>query len=120
MSLHGLTSITLGVPDVEAVAGYYEDFGLVPTRAEADGGRRGFATADGGDQLVVVPAARRRLLEIAIGADDQDDIGRIAGNLTALGVEFSREAERLQVQDPNSALNITVAVAPRFAQAAAK
>ena len=28
MSLHGLTSITLGVPDVDAVASYYEDFGL--------------------------------------------------------------------------------------------
>ena len=27
MSLHGLTSITLGVPDVDAVASYYEDFG---------------------------------------------------------------------------------------------
>ena len=28
VSLHGLTSITLGVPDVGAVASYYEDFGL--------------------------------------------------------------------------------------------
>src|SRR5437660_754301 len=28
VSLHGLTSMTLGVPDVDAVASYYEDFGL--------------------------------------------------------------------------------------------
>src|SRR6476659_3771121 len=26
--MHGLTSMTLGVPDVDAVASYYEDFGL--------------------------------------------------------------------------------------------
>jgi catechol-2,3-dioxygenase len=119
MSLHGLTSITLGVPDVEAVAGYYEDFGLLPRPAGPEGQRR-FATVEGGDQLTIVPAHRRRLLEIAIGADDQDDIGRIAGNLTGLGVDFHHEAERLQVEDPNSALNIIVAVAPRIVQEAAK
>ena len=28
MSLHRLTSITIGVPDVEATAAYYRDFGL--------------------------------------------------------------------------------------------
>jgi len=120
MSLHGLTSITLGVPDVEAVAGYYEEFGLVPRQVDQDGRRRVLATADGGDQLTIVPAPRRRLLEIAIGADDQDDIGRVEGNLAGLGVEFRRDAERLQVQDPDSALTITVAVAPRIVQVAAK
>ena len=120
MGLHGLTSITLGVPDVEAVAGYYEEFGLVPSRVDHDGRRRVFATAEGGDQLTIVPAPRRRLLEIGIGADDQDDIGRIASNLARLDVEFKREGDRLEVQDPNSALDITIAVAPRVVQVAAK
>jgi len=119
MALHGLTSITLGVPDVEAVAGYSEAFGLEPTHTD-ESARRVFATADGGDQLTFVPAPRRRLLEIAIGADDPDDIGRIAADLTALDVEFQRAEGRLQVQDPNSALNVTIAVAPRIVQAAAK
>ena len=76
MSLHGLTSITLGVPDVDAVASYYEDFGL---RRAGDRPGRGlvFATADGGEQLALRPAERRRLLEIGIGADDPDDLGRV-------------------------------------------
>ena len=46
MSLHGLTSITPGVPDVGAVESYYEDFGL-----RWVGGRPGhglvFATTEG-------------------------------------------------------------------------
>ena len=120
MSLHGLTSITLGVPDVERVAGYYEEFGLRPTETSAGSSKRVLSTVDGGDQLTIVPADHRRLLEIAIGADDADDIARIAGNLVALDVEFRHEAERLSVQDPNSALHVTVHVAPRIVQAAAK
>ena len=47
MSLHGLTSITLGVPDVDAVASYYEDFGLHRV-GERPGRGLVFATADGG------------------------------------------------------------------------
>jgi catechol 2,3-dioxygenase-like lactoylglutathione lyase family enzyme len=120
MSLHGLTSITLGVPDVDTVARYYEEFGLTQTQASPDGQRRVFATAEGGEQLTIVPAPRRRLLEIAIGADDLDDIGRIARNLTALGAEFQHEPGRLRVQDPSSELRVTAHVAPRIVQTAAK
>ena len=36
------------------------------------------ATAEGGEQLALRPAGRRRLLEIGIGADDPDDLGRRA------------------------------------------
>ena len=73
MSLHGLTSMTLGVPDVDAVASYYEDFGL---RRVGDRPGRGLvlATAEGGEQLALRPSERRRLLEIGIGADDPDDL----------------------------------------------
>src|SRR6476469_1260304 len=73
VSLHGLTSMTLGVPDVEAVAAYYEDFGL---RRVGDRPGRGLvlATADGGEQLALRPSERRRLLGIGIGADDPDDL----------------------------------------------
>ena len=82
MSLHGLTSITLGVPDVDAVASYYEDFGL---RRVGDRPGRGvvFATADGGEQLALRSAERRRLLEIGIGADDPDDLDRVRGRPAA-------------------------------------
>ena len=49
MSLHGLLSVTIGVPNVEQTAAYYAEFGLTP---EDD---NWFATADGGSQLHIVP-----------------------------------------------------------------
>jgi catechol 2,3-dioxygenase-like lactoylglutathione lyase family enzyme len=117
--LHGLTSITLGVPDVDTVASYYEDFGL---RRVGDWPGRGlvFATAEGGEQLVLRPAEQRRLLEIAIGADDTDDLGRVAASLRQLGVEFERDAAGLRVRDPNSALQVSLQVSPEITEEPAK
>ena len=119
MSLHGLTSITLGVPDVDAVASYYEDFGL---RRVGDRPGRGLvlATAEGGEQLALRPAGRRRLLEIGIGADDPDDVDRIEASLRRLEAEFERDAEGLRVRDPHSALQVSVQVSSRITEAAAK
>ena len=119
MSLHGLTSITLGVPDVDAVASYYEDFGL---RRLGDRPGRGlvFATAEGGEQLALRPAERRRLLEIGIGADDPDDLGQVEAGLRRLGVGFERDDLGLRVRDPNSALQVSVQVSPRIAESAVK
>src|SRR5437016_3908939 len=119
VSLHGLTSMTLGVPDVDAVASYYEDFGL---RRVGDRPGRGLvlATAEGGEQLALRPAERRRLLEIGIGADDPDDLGRIEASLRRLGVEFEREAGGLRVRDPNSALQVSVRVGPQITEADAE
>jgi catechol 2,3-dioxygenase-like lactoylglutathione lyase family enzyme len=118
VSLHGLTSIRLGVPDVEAACGYYEEFGLAPSGVAADGGRV-FATVDGGDQLVIVQAPRRRLLEIGVGADDPDDLDRIESNLGRLGAPFERSGEVLVVDDPHSALRVSVSVAPRIVESPA-
>jgi len=111
--------MTLGVPDVEAVASYYEDFGL---RRVGDRPGRGLvlATADGGEQLALRPAERRRLFEIGIGADDPDDLSRIEASLRRLGAEFERDAGSLRVRDPNSALQVSVQVGPRITEAAAK
>src|SRR5260370_26243367 len=119
VSMHGLTSITLGVPDVDTVASYYEDFGL---RRVGDRPGRGlvFATVDGGEQLVLRPTERRRLLELGIGADDPDDLDRVEAGLRRLGVEFERDAGSLRVRDPNSALQVSVQVSPRITEAAAK
>ena len=116
MSLHGLTSITLGVPDVGAVASYYEDFGL---RRVGDRPGRGlvFATADGGEQLALRSAERRRLLEIGIGADDPDDLDRVEAGLRRLEVEFERDAAGLRGRDPNSALQVNVQISPRITEA---
>ena len=48
MSLHGLLSVTIGVPNVEETAAYYAEFGLTPG---ADGW---FSTVDAGRQLRMV------------------------------------------------------------------
>jgi catechol 2,3-dioxygenase-like lactoylglutathione lyase family enzyme len=118
VSLHGLTSITLGVPDVDAASRYYEDFGLTPSGTTLDGRRR-FATLEGGDQLVIAQASRRRLLEIGVAAEDTDDLDRIAVNLSKIGAEFNRSADELVVHDPNSALRVSVTIAPHIVQAPA-
>jgi catechol 2,3-dioxygenase-like lactoylglutathione lyase family enzyme len=118
--LHGLTSITLGVPDMEAARGYYAEFGLLPSQHSVDGTRHTFSTVDGGEQLNIVAAPQRRLLEICIGADHPDDLDRIAANLVALDAEVNRTGEQLQVSDPHSALQVTVRVAPRIVSSAPK
>jgi len=111
MSLHRLTTITIGVPDVEGVAAFYRDFGL----DELAPGR--FATVHGGEQLRLVASPRRRLVEVGIGVDDEDDLGRVAARLRRVGVESTRTARGLETRDPAAGVGIVVAVAPRIVQA---
>ena len=108
MSLHSLESIKLGVPDVQAVGAYYAEFGLDRTSDEE--GIQTFATQDGGEQLEIVHAERRRLLEIRLVADHQDDLDRIDRNLQRLDVTATDTEGKLTVQDPNSALLVTISV----------
>ena len=49
MSLHRLTHIEIGVPNVAQTADYYQEFGL---SRGADGA---FSTTDGGEQLRMAP-----------------------------------------------------------------
>src|ERR1022692_4172684 len=72
MSLHGLMSVTMGVPNVEETAAYYADFGLTPQAGSW------FSTLDAGNQLRIVHAPTRRLVEMRVGVDDADDLGRAA------------------------------------------
>ena len=92
MALHRLTSITFGVPDVGATAGYYEEFGLTPV---GDATVRRFATQDGGEQLKLAYAPQRRLVELGVGVDDQDDLDRVAVDLARLDVDFTQVRHRI-------------------------
>ena len=80
MALHRLSSVTIGVPNVEQTRAYYTDFGLTP---QPDGW---LATGDGGRQLNIVSAPTRRLVELRIGADDTDDLRRTAERLRRAGI----------------------------------
>lgn len=111
MGLHRLTRITIGVPDVAASSAFYEEFGLTPT------GDSTFATLDGGEQLRLVAAPRRRLLELGVGVDDPDDLDRIAAGLAGVGVDVEHADGRVEAVDPGSAVKVVVSVAPRLVQA---
>jgi catechol 2,3-dioxygenase-like lactoylglutathione lyase family enzyme len=111
MALHRLTSITIGVPEVEPVAAYYEDFGLTRTA-----GRPAFRTADGGEQLRLVRTSRRRLVQLAIGVDDPDDVDRVAAGLGRLDVAVTRAETSLRAADPGTEVEVLVEVASRLLQ----
>lgn len=111
MSLHRLNHVTIGVPNVEDTASYYEDFGL--TRGDgAD-----FATSEGGKQLTIVRAPQRRLVEMNVGVDDADDIERIASRLASAGFTCLRRAPgSLESTDPGTNVRVTVDITPRVQQ----
>jgi catechol 2,3-dioxygenase-like lactoylglutathione lyase family enzyme len=118
MSLHRLTHVTLGVPDVAATAEYYSDFGLLPSGSGTAGGVT-FASGDGGEQLTLVPSPRRRLVELRVGVDDGDDLDRIAAQLTRLGLTPARAGKTLTVTAPAVDVDVVVEAAPRVEQPAA-
>jgi catechol 2,3-dioxygenase-like lactoylglutathione lyase family enzyme len=110
MSLHGLLSVTIGVPNVEETAAYYADFGLAPS----DG--HWFSTTDGGRQLRIEYAPTRRMVELRVAADDADDLARIAASLGRLGHPTERTEDGVQTAEPVTGTRVVVEVAPRLVQ----
>ncbi len=110
MPLHRLTSVVMGVPNVTETATYYADFGLSPA------GDGWFSTRDGGRQLRIVAAPSRRLVELHVGADDHDDLSRVADRLTRAGVPVERGPESLTAVEPATGIRATVEIAPRLMQ----
>jgi len=110
MSLHGLLSVTIGVPNVAETAAYYADFGLMP---EED---NWFATADGGRQLHIVHAATRRLVEMRAAADNADDLKRTAASLARLGIQAETGEAALETTEPVTGMRVRVEIAPRLVQ----
>ena len=107
MALHRLTSITLGVPDVDASQTFFDDFGLTT----GDGGW--MHTRDGGAQLELAPDAHRRLRRIGVGATDPDDLAQIAARVesTGLGAIVESTDERLVLSEPVTGLPVEITVA---------
>jgi catechol 2,3-dioxygenase-like lactoylglutathione lyase family enzyme len=112
MSLHGLSSVTIGVPNVALTSHYYSEFGLSAL------GSGHFATRDGGDQLRLVDSPRRRLIEVSIGADDRDDIDRVARQLEGIGVVPRRDEDSVVANEPVSGVRAVVRIAGRVEQPA--
>lgn len=104
--------MTISVPNVRETLSYYSDFGLI---RELDGW---FRTIDGGRQLRIVHAPTRRLIELEIGADDDDDVGRVAADLRRIGVHVSRQPHRLTAREEATGLLTTVTVSSRLCRQA--
>ncbi len=110
MALHRMNSVTIGVPDVAATSAYYSEFGLTETKPGV------FATPDGGEQLRIVHAPIRRLVEVSIGAADPDDIDRVASQLTTIGVTPQRAGSSVSAVDAGTGVNVRVEIAPKIVQ----
>jgi catechol 2,3-dioxygenase-like lactoylglutathione lyase family enzyme len=110
MALHRLTRITMGVPNVAETVRYYEEFGLENRGANA------LATQDGGEQLRIVAAPARRLVELGVGADDEDDLARVASRLQRLGLPHDLNETGLYGVEPAGQIRIVITVTPRLIQ----
>lgn len=114
MGLHRLTRVTMGVPNPAETVAYYTEFGLTHL------GDGSLATADGGEQLRVGYAPTRRLVELGVGADDRDDVARVAAQLQKLGVPRRVTGDALTAVEPVSGFTTRIEVAPRLAQSPVK
>lgn len=112
MSIHGLRKLTLGVPDLPSAARFYEDFGLARSSGYT------FRTTDGGDQLTLVQAPRRQLMEVVFGVDSPDDLQAAHRTLTDLGVASTGTDAALAAADPGTDTRIVLRVLPRLTQPA--
>ena len=110
MSLHRLASVTIGVPNVAETAHYYKDFGLVPVD------RRWLSTVDGGNQLQIVYAPTRRLVELVVGADSADDLNRVASQLRGQGHSSAIVGGELLTEEPICGIRVVVRVESRIVQ----
>ena len=113
MSLHGLLSVTIGVPNVGQTAAYYADFGL----GQEPGGW--FTTTDGGQQLQLVHSPVRRLVGLRIGVDHQDDLAGAAASLSVLGFPCTLADGMLETTEPVVGTRVALEVASRLSQPAA-
>lgn len=110
MALHRLSSFTYEVPNPTDVISYYTEFGLT------DNGDGSMSTVDGGKQLYVTKGSHRRIAAIELGADDPDDLGRIASSLAAMDVAAAVEGDTLTAADPITGLRVSVTVQDRLVQ----
>ena len=109
MALHHLSSVTIGVPNVEDSCRYYAEFGLRRNGTS-------FSTRDGGEQLRIIESPTRRLVELCIGADDADDVALVSDRLSGLGVAIERHPTRVSALEIHSGARVVVKILPRMTQ----
>ncbi|MCX6458993.1 MAG: VOC family protein [Actinobacteria bacterium] len=110
MALHRLSSFTYAVPNLAEVTAYYSEFGLT------DNGDGSFSTLDGGKQLYLEQGSHRRITTVELGADNADDLDRIASSLKAMDIDSAIDGDRLTTADPVTKTRVVVVVQERVEQ----
>ncbi len=82
MALHRLTSVTIGVPNVDETGRLLPASSGSPTTATA-----GSPPVTAAASSASSPRPTRRLVELRIGVDDADDLDRAASRLRRLGID---------------------------------
>jgi catechol 2,3-dioxygenase-like lactoylglutathione lyase family enzyme len=108
MPLHGLAQAVVGVPDVDASSAFYEEFGLTQVSPGC------FATLEGGEQLQLVQRRVRGLVEVAIAADDDDDLERVRRAAGANDAFAEDDNGDVVVTEPVLGFRARVTVRPRI------
>jgi catechol 2,3-dioxygenase-like lactoylglutathione lyase family enzyme len=108
MALHGLASVTIGVPDVASTTAYYAEFGLTPLESGW------LSSTDGGKQLRLVASESRRLIEMVVRAESREDIARIGVDLAGLGIPVvtSADGTELVAAEPVVGTRVVVRLLP--------
>ena len=105
MALHRFMGMEIGVPEPEALAGCYEELGLVGEGAA-------WGSADLPDQIHIVEAPYRQLRAMRLGCESEGDLDALRGRLDALGIEARSSNGRVACTDPSGSWDIVVEVAP--------
>lgn len=108
MALHGLGKVTVGVPNVAETIAYYIEFGLEHR------GNGKFDTVNGGEQLEIVYAPTRRLVELEVAADDGDDIASISRRLSDLHISYEQDGSSVRAIEPVTGTLVRVAIRARI------
>jgi len=108
MSLHRLTTVTVGVPNLDESRKFYRDFGLTE---KAPGH---FSTRLGGEQLVLVERPERGVLEVGIGCSDPDDLGRVAASHARARLDATVSDSDVRAREPVTGVTVRVEIAPRI------
>ncbi|HTH90320.1 VOC family protein [Mycobacterium sp.] len=116
MSLHRLTHLVIGVPNLDDAAKFYTDFGLTPVHGPGAASERRFGTVDGGEQLILVRTPIRRLVEIGVAAQDRDDLRSIQSRLARLNIDSRVDGAELATVEPATGIAVKVAVAEPLQQ----
>lgn len=108
MGLHGLGSMTLGVPKVDDARHFYREFGLTETKDAT------FASSDGGEQLHLVHRPYRQLVAVSIAVDHSDDIARIQAAAAAHDAPVVEHGNgTISLTEPVTGLRLDVAIRGR-------